>query len=534
MPTRRSRHPLLALPLSLCALALGIAGADAATPIDLGPAKNGPRLATAESGAGHLTWAGADEALHYCRLDPGAGSCSAAKTFPSLAGNEPYDLGNAPLLAPDRLLILDVREKPDDYKLLYTSSDGFNAPTTVSGSSIGELMGITDAVFAPAGTVNAKERILTVQSGPVSPNGGKFQAVGTAGGETTSASFSLSNGDETCAESVARVGALVYGAFINCGVVNSQKVYLRRYQGDGALANLNDKTKWTAPGPVGEGYSNVVLAGGPSGLYIAYDRLGDRAVVLRKFVAPASWTEPVVLGVPDVHSGFFALSEDSVGVLHFSWEQGGNLLYRYGRDATNESFTNPQTLAGGGDFDEQRIGVNAAGNGWISWNNFANERAMALPLSPGEPQAEPSSPGGANPQPAGSTPSSPSSPSIPRSYTGPTKTREATLGQGLTAGLTTPKSCVAGGQRFKARLAVKRKGSQAHKAGYSVKKVKFLLDGKLVSTDTSKPFEVSFTTSGAPVGATLTVAAKVTVKLRQGKRRATVGKILRAPVKTCG
>lgn len=524
MPTRRSPRPLLALPLALCALALGVTSAAAATPIDLGPAKNGPRLATAASGVGHVTWAGmGDEALHYCRLDPGAGSCSAAKTFPALVGNEPYDLGNAPLLAPDRLLILDVREHPDDYKLLYSSSDGFSGHTNLSSSSIGENVGITDAVFAPAGTVNAKERILTVQSGPVSPNGGKFQAVGTAGGETTSASFSLSNGDETCAESVARVGALVYGAFINCGVVNPQKIYLRRYQGDGALANLNDKTKWTAPGLVGEAYSNVVLASGPSGLYIAYDRLGDRAVVLRKFIAPASWTDPIVLGTSDPHSSWFALSEDDAGVLHFSWEQDGNLLYRYGRDAGNAAFTTPQTLAGGGDFDEQRIGVNAAGNGWISWKNFASEHAMALPLAPGEP--------GPAPAPIGA---SPSSPSIPQSYAGPTKTGEVALGHGLKAALTTPKGCVVGGQRFTAKLAVKRKGSQAHKASYSVAKVKFLLDRKLVSTDKRKPFEVSFATAGVPVGATLTVAAKVTVKLRQGERRATVNKTLKAPVKTCG
>lgn len=524
MPMRRLPRPLLALPLSLCALALAAASAGAATPIDLGAAKNGPRLATAESGVGHVTWAGSgDEALQYCRLDPGAGSCSAAKTFPALVGNEPYDLGNAPLLAPDRLLILDVREHPDDYKLLYSSGDGFNAHTNISSSSIGENVGITDAVFAPAGTVNAKERILTVQSGPVSPNGGKFQAVGTASGETTSTSFSLSNGDETCAESVARVGALVYGAFINCGVVNPQKVYLRRYQGDGALANLNDKTKWSAPGLVGEAYSNVLLASGPSGLYIAYDRLGDRAVVLRKFVAPASWTDPVVLGTSDPHSSWFALSENSAGVLHFSWEQGGNLLYRYGRDASNTAFTNPQTLAGGGDFDEQRIGVNAAGYGWISWKNFANEHAMALPLAPGEPGPLP-------PPPAPSGGGS----STPQSYKGPQSTLERDIGHGLKAALSTPKNCVVGGQRFSAKLAVKRKGSQAHKTSYSVAKVKFLLGRTLVATDRAKPFVVTIPTTGVKAGTTLTVAAKVSVKLHRGNRHSTVSKTLKAPVRTCG
>jgi hypothetical protein len=508
--------------MTLFALALGAANATAATPIDLGAAFNGPRLATAELGTGYLTWASqGDEALHYCRLDPGASSCSGSKVFPSIVGNEPYDLGNAPLLAPDRLLILDVRENPADYKLLYSSSDSFNAHAVLSSSSIGETNGITDAVFAPAGTVNANERILTVQSGPVSPSGGKFQATGTSSGETTASSFSLSNGDETCAESVARVGAIVYGAFINCDVIHPEVAYLRRYQGDGALANLNDKTKWSAPGMIAPAYSNIVLAGGPSGLYAAYDRPSDHAVVVQKFNSP-TWTAPVVLGTNDAHSGWFALSQDSAGVLHFSWEEGGNLLYRYGRDASNSSFTNPQTLAGGGDFDEQRIGVNAAGYGWISWNDFENEHAMALPLAPGEPgPPAPSPPSGAGP-------------ATPQTYNGPTKTLEKSLGHGLKATLTTPRGCIVGGQQFKAKLAVKRKGSQAHKASYTVSKVKFLLGKKLVATDKRKPFEALFATAGVAAGTKLTIAAKVSVTLHKGKRRVSIGKTLEALIRTCG
>lgn len=522
MPTRRFSRPSLALPLTLLALASAPSGAAAATPIDLGPASHAPRLAAEESGVGHVTWASpGDEALHYCRLSPGLTGCASSKTFPPIVGDEPYDLGNAPLVAPNRALILDVRSNPAERKILYSSSDGFNSPSTLATASVAESAWISDAAFAPAGTVNAKERILTVQSGAVT-NGGKFQALSTSGAETTTASFSLSNGDDTCAESVARVGGIVYGAFINCDVAHPETAYLRRYVGDGALANLNDKGKWSAPGAIGAARSNIALAGGPSGLYVAYDRPGDKAVVLRRFDSP-NWSAPVVLGISDNGLGWFALFQDSAGVLHFSWEENGNLLYRYGRDATNSSFTNPQTLASGANFDEQRIGVNAAGNGWISWLDFASGHALALPLAPGEPTlATPPTPGAPTPGPA-----------KPSLYKGPTKTASKALGHGLRAALTTPKKCVGGGLRFAARLAVKRKGTQAHKASYTVKKVKFSLGGRTVSIDRDKPFETTFSTTGVRAGTTLSIAAKVSVKLRKRQRWSNIGKTLKASVKTC-
>src|ERR1700744_6096718 len=77
--------PVVGAPVLVAAALLGSggAGALAATPIDLGPATgSGPGLALTASGAAALSYAseeapGADT-LHYCRIDPGAGACSAA------------------------------------------------------------------------------------------------------------------------------------------------------------------------------------------------------------------------------------------------------------------------------------------------------------------------------------------------------------------------------------------------------------------------------------------------------------------------
>jgi hypothetical protein len=216
-------------------------------------------------------------------------------------------------------------------------------------------------------------------------------------------------------------------------------------------------------------------------------------------------------------------------VLHFAWEDAaGALRYRYARDASNTSFTNPQTLATGGGFRDPELGVEASGYGWVTWEDFnatpfVNE---ALPIAPGEPPLPVT-----NPSPAPSP--SPLPKPKPSEYKGPSKTVSKSLGKGLEGSLSTPKNCVPGGGYFKAKVAVKHKGSHAHKASYSVPQVKFLLGGKLIATDKKKPFEAKLATTGVSAGTYLAVAAKISVLLRKGHRHSTVSKTLKATVRTC-
>jgi hypothetical protein len=514
MTTRALRPRFLVLPLTLLGLALFAPAAIAASPIDLGEADEGPRLAVSETDVGYMTWA-SDDVLHYCRVDPGATSCSESKTFGDPLTGYDVDEGSAPLLTGNRVLIVSDRFKSNNAKFVYSSTGAFTVATQVANESNADM---SDAIFAPGGTIAGSERILTVESG-AETFGGRLQAT-SSGGESTTASFSLSNDEGTRAETIARVGSTAYAAFID---LDSGVIYMRSYTGDGSLTHLNNTSNWTAPAAIAQGDDNVVLAGGPSGLYIAYDRPSDEAVMLQKFTG-SGWSSPIALTAPGVVNGWFGLSEDPAGILHFSWEEGEDLLYRYGRDASNTSFTNPQTLAGGGDFAEQRLETNAAGNGWISWEDFNDEHAEAMPIAPGEPPA--STPVPKPTPPAAAGPATPT-------YKGPTKNTEKSIGHGLGASLSTPKGCVPGGSLFKAKVAVKRTGSKAHKASYTVAKVKFYLGKKLIGTDTKKPFEVSFATAGLGVGKTLEVSAKISVNLHLGHRHSTVSKTLKADVSTC-
>jgi hypothetical protein len=473
-------------------------------------------------GVGYLTWAVqvgvADEEVHYCRLDPGAGACSETKNLPLVPGFE-FDQGNVPLLAPGRVLILASRfGTTGDRSFLYSSADGFVSHQVVANPSVG----FTDAAFAPAGTVAPQERIAGVNSGPVT-GGGYLQASGTNALESANTSFDLA-GDDTVAEAIALQGSTFYAAYVD---LPTREVFWRRYAGSGGtVAGLNKSTEWSAPAPIATGSESVALAGGPGGLFVAYDA-PDGTVMLQQFNG-VGWNAPIALTGAGVPNGWFALSEDSAGVLHLAWEDSaGALRYRYARDSSNTSFTNPQTLAVGGGFRDIELGVEPTGFGWVTWQDFnatpfVNE---ALPVAPGEPPVP-----ATNPSPS---PTPQPTPPAAHEYTGPTKTTAKSLGKGLEGTLSTPKQCVAGGSYFKARVAVKRKGSHAHKVSYSIPKVKFFLGGKLIATDKKKPFEAQLTTTGVPAGTSVAVAARISVLLRKGHRHSTVSKTLTATVKTC-
>ncbi|MBS1843523.1 MAG: hypothetical protein JST53_03805 [Actinobacteria bacterium] len=519
----------LALAILVVALAAATSGATAfaAGPIGLGPGETSPHLAVGNGGVGYLTWAiangGATEEVHYCRLDPGATACSEAKNLALVSGFE-SDAGNAPLVAPGRVLILAGRygtADPGGENFLYSSADGFASHQVVAKPA----KRFTDAAFAPAGTVAPQERLATVDSGPVT-GGGFFQASGTSALESANTSFDLATAD-TVSEAVVAQGTTFYAAYVD---LTTHEVFWRHYVGSGgAVAGLDKATEWSAAAPIAPGGENVALAGGPGGLFVAYDS-PDGTVMLQKFNG-VGWEAPVALTGTGVPNGWFALSEDGAGVLHLAWEDAtGALRNRYARDASNTSFTNPQTLATGGGFRDLELGVEPSGLGWVTWQDFNASPFVdeAMPVAPGEP-AEPAQNPTASPTP---TPAPPKA-RTPPEYKGPSKTTGKSLGNGLEGTLGTPKQCVAGGAYFKARVAVKRKGSRAHKASYSVPKVKFFLGGKLVATDTKKPFEARLGTTGAAAGSTIAVAARISVSLRKGHRHSTVEKSLTATVKTC-
>lgn len=519
--------PLLFLFLLMC----GAGEALAADPIDLGLADSrGPGLALTASGAAALTYATEDspgaDTLRYCRIDPGAGACSATAVLANPAAEFKADVANQPLVEGATIRVLQTRAKGASAEGHYLwSGEPFGSGVTLGTTegTPGSELDFGEATLAPAGTVNASATVIaTVGTGAsVAPI---LTATGLTASSGPGSTFHFTT-DSTSDATISLQGSMLSLAYIDQTLGGA--VLWRRYVGGtGTPASIQSAAGWSAPVQIGEavgGGDQVRMVTGPNGLYVVYVRPGDEVVVAQHWNGVA-FEGQVAISPGGVQR--FAVSEDPAGLLHLFYGDFGGYHYRYATDAFNTTFSNPQTLPEHA-YREARIAVAANGNGWLSYSDNDNGHDFVLPLAPGEP-APPSPPasGGSG---GGTTPTSP----VTHRGGGQTTTTSGSLGHGLVGELVTPKQCVAGGQIFKAKVAVKRKGSRAHKAAYTVKQVIFFLAGKKVATDKRKPFEASFATKGVAKGTALAVSAKISVIVHAGHRHTTVSKTLKTTVTTC-
>jgi hypothetical protein len=530
------RRLLAAAALALLALALGAGPALAATPIDLGAADKAPHLALDAAGSAHLTWASpapplGNTPLNYCRIDRGGSGCASFHTFPQI-GTFTADFGNAPLLvAGGAVDVLDARFNGTEQKHLWTSANAFASPSVVATNAVtAGTMEFTQALYAQKGSVSSTGDVIATILGGSHSGGAIVQATGLSGTTEGSAKLSPSG---TADATLGRYGPSLIAVYIDLG--SGRPISWRRYTGSGTPTSINTASNWTAAAPIAAGDNEVALAEGVDGLYLAYQGPSDE--LLLAHYNGISGFEPAVT-VVGPHATEISAFEDGAGIVHLVWldPESGELHYSYGRDASNTSFSTPQTLEIG-EARETSVATDAAGIGWVIWRENSGD-AIAMPVEPGEPTppTPPSGGGGGSGSSGGSTtppvvPAKPTPPAAP----GPvaTKTTSTPVVPGLNATLSTPKACVAGGATFKAKVAVKRKGSKAHKLSYSVKQVGFSVNGKLISTDTTKPFEATLHGS-ARAGSSIPVAAKISVLLKKGHRHSSVTKTLTATVTTCG
>jgi hypothetical protein len=524
-------HPLRLLALAalaLIALALGADPAFAAAPIDLGATEEGPALTMDAAGAAHLSWAApgiGNSPLHYCRIDRGGSGCASAHTFAQV-GTFTADFGNAPLLvAGGSVDVLDARFNGVEQKQLWTSANNFAAPNVVgSDEAVSGTMAFTQALYAQKGSVSGSADVIASVLGGPESGGAVVQASNLTGTSTGSATLSPSS---TADATIGRYGPTLVAVYVTLDP--GRPLYIRHYTGVGTPASINTPSNWSPAVFVGAGDGEVALAEGVDGLYLAYQGPDDELLV-RHYNGVDGFETPVTVAAK---ASQISISEDGAGIVHLAWleAESGDLHYSYGLDASNAAFSRPQTLEVG-EARETSVATDAAGVGWVTWKENSGE-AIAMPVEPGEPPLPPAvfNPGaGAG---GNGTQTPPAAPKPPAPVPTATKATTAPIVPGLNATLSTPKACVAGGAAFKAKVAVKRKGSKAKKLSYSVKQVGFSIGGRLITTDTSKPFEATLHGS-AHSGASIPVAAKISVVLKKGHRHSTVTKTLTAKVTTCG
>jgi hypothetical protein len=531
----RARRPgdcLAALAGALLTLALLAGPAAAATGVDLGPTEGGnPGLAITSDGTGYVTYSveSADlghSTLYYCRLDPGTTNCAAGDrelAAPESAFN--LDFGNWPVVVDDVPYVIEARSKGggEESKLLW---GGLTTPAVHLGAGGAGFRNFGEAVVAPAGTINATEPLFVTL--PIGSRPGPVLSASTDKAGTSAPSLFHITGDEVGDSAVGTQGKTLGVAWIDQALDN--QVLWRHYNGGGLPSEVQAEAKWSTATGIGAAAGaspEVRIASGPKGLYVVFNRSGDNAVVAERYNGVA-FDPPVVLTPGGVTQ--FAVSEDPAGLLHVAYADETGAYYRYAKNADNTEFSNAQTLPPG-DYTDMRIATTAAGDGWLSWREGESGVALVIPIAPGEP-APPSAPAtGGGGAPAKPTPKGPAPAPAPAKK--PNVVIFGALGHGLVGSLTVPKQCVPGGDVFKAKVAVKRKGSQAHKTSYTVKAVTFLLGKKKIATDKTKPFEVGFATKGAGTGKALAVAARISVGLHLKHKTSTVTKTLKTTVRTC-
>jgi hypothetical protein len=548
MVGRFGRGRLAALIAVIAALGVSAAFASAAAaygPIYLDPEANfkGPAITSTADGGVLLTIT-FEEHLLFCRIEPGASTCAALGAPTAPAGYE-EDLGNWPFVAGNELGLLDTRRDSGgiEKKLFYRYTEAGTPIGTseVASTAGGGSLAFTEATSATQGLITPGFFLGTV-SGGANSDGAVMAASETTAGSGTGSNFVVSRnaantGDTSESDATIAVqGAMLSSAYV--GLFEGAGVYWRQLVGTGNPAFVQQNPHWSTPKLVGESVtgSPVRMATGPGGLYLAYLGAADGGVTLQKYVGGDAFGAPLEITPAEVAD--FAIAEDPAGLIHVAYTLEGPepfLHYSYAKDASNTVFTRPQVLAET-EYRDLRLVANADGGGWVSWLDDGTDSSFVMQLSPGEPP-EPTSAGGASgggsPSSGGGTTPGGTTKAVPKPGA-PTATVSGSLGHGLVGQLSVPKQCVAGGTGFKATLRVKRKGSQAHKVSYTVKGVAFSLGGKPIATDTTKPFEASFSTKGAGAGKALTVTAKVSVNLHLAHRLSKVTKTLTAKVRTCG
>ncbi|HTT95506.1 MAG TPA: hypothetical protein VMF55_12600 [Solirubrobacterales bacterium] len=550
--------------IALVVLALGPFAARAATPVQIGTGID-PTVVMTADGHAHIVWAHVPEPENqqwsYCDLAYGASSCAHTMTLsgaphiqssPTIfsRGSTFEVWGNSQCNGINSLIRFAFTEGGSATRTCATGSTG-GGEITSGGAFLDSRPG-HDWLLG-AGTIDADPRFFhAFQVGDAVPGAQVFDAGGSFYGPTVAESGSARDGSgDTLAMAAGYLpgyGTPGYGDPSWNHVVYA--VYSGLASGAGISA-LNNASNWDGnlyvPGsqdadvtqvhaiPGGAGVPVIVTlqpVGGPDSILIA--RL--TRPVDAPFTTPGITTTDFAAGPSDAELiTNLEGSEDPVNGLNLTWVSGGRL--RYAHEVGGTMTLQGTVSALPEDVSSQDVDTNVSGHGYEVYST-PSERIMAVPLEATHDSADdppPAGGGGAGGSAGGGGDGGTEKPKpAPKSGAGPISTTSASLGHGLVGGLTVPRQCVPGGDVFNAKVAVKRKGSQAHKTSYTVKSVTFLLGKKKISTDRTKPFEVDFATKGIGTGKALAVAARISVGLHLKHKTSTVTKTLKATVRICG
>ena len=486
-----------------CAVLAAAGPARAGTEFTFGHGEDAD-IAVDAAGNAHVAWENESsdpETIRYCRIPRGARACDIA-----------HVLADSGVQAEDAHVLISPAGHVVVVLGAYSCVRDTAMCTMVRRSTDGGM------TFEPAKTLVQSEAPAFTPGGAVYGPGDSVSFV-TSGGNVRFVNAPLAGEPvtqdvflEQSNPSIAAVGLagdtpVVVWDDISAGAGMHWNVY-------NGSAPLNDPAAWSRREPIGpQGDNRLVLAGGPTGLFLLYGLAAPTQYFVRKFTG-SGWTDPVAVS-PAGSFGFPDLHQDGSGRLHVVFVDFGahHLLWRTSTDGL--AWSDPIAI-NVSDALNPRMTVAAApdGQGFAAWDSHQGDRLAydlrAIPLEQfGEPPVDPCQPAGC--APTGGAPA-----------TQPPQ-QETLAVQSASNKDVSAKVEIESCRRSYVRSRVKfRKRSTRQGFVLTVKKVVFRLDRHKPKTDADAPYAVKLP---LPPGTTpdsrhrVTATVHYTVKRKGGKAR---------------
>ncbi len=362
--------------VAFAALVVGLLGGPASgaygAPLSLGSGGL-PDVTVESDGTADIVWNGSEAlnpSLHFCRVPRGGSACAQSATLSPGGGSVTRP---GVFVEGTTIRIVSYRYGlPQNRDLLYTSTDGgssFGAPEEIGDLSPGEITALGGGRFAAI-------------TSSVSPTQAQVM---TAGGGVPSTDASLGT-SYLYTGSIAAAGSTLVA--VSTSSDETTVGFATSSSGD-----PNASASWSAFQAVGAGLRGQ-LAQGPAGLFLLVGRtaVGEPDLSVRAwngsgFGAPVTIPGAVSADVPSA-----AFTEDSGGVLHAFWHQGGlGTLYQSSSADAGGSWSAPEAIVSGQTtYDNLRASAAGDHGGVAAWTAGGSVYSSFI-APPGPAQPSPGS-----------------------------------------------------------------------------------------------------------------------------------------------
>ena len=516
------------------------ATAAAATPFTAGTGSD-PDVAVTPNGTGFVAYTiDSPHRVQICRVTRGTDACAATTTLTFPNGASAQEAGEPQVFAvSDTKIVVTAAcwqcgTPADTTNRLwkFVSTDG--GASFGAGTEIGRSASGNDAFND--GNAQADWREDLDGGTLVSAKGGRVAAYNTF---TDTSTVTFASGIQY-RPSVGRVPGTGRAVAVASDLGIIRFGYTTSALANPTRAQLNSAANWTTGvqlSAAGVDAQEPSLAGGPSGLFVGYERLLPDQFLVQKFNPATNTFGPAIAiqgsNAIDSSIQYPYLYQDPAGRLHGIWRaltDPRRLRYTVSTDG-GASFSTARSLVSGETVLDPQMAAASDGYGLVAYETVGGTTVRVVRLDPfTDDGTSGTTPPSTTPPGTTTTTPDPLVVGYPGPlYPGPKRTVTTTV-PGAELGLDVPKGCVRPGQKFRVTLRF-RKQRRKGNLFVKVRRVDFSQGTKLKLRDRKAPFTYTFKVQASQKpGSSVTVRARAFIKVTRGKAPK---KSIKTTVKVC-